>query len=300
MLADEFPKIAAGSLRRDAEDAVSVLPALLARAVRLGVSVAPGVHGRRRTGPGETFWQFRQAVPGDPISTIDWRRSARQRKPLVRETEWEAAQTVWFWLDRSASMSFRSKRSIDSKHHRGALLVLALSVLLVRAGERVGLVGRGGLPAVASELQLERMAEVLCRERETEDEYGIPPDLPENCRGAVIAISDFFGDAEPLQRGLRTFSASGATVRLLQVVDPSEEAFPFSGRVRFESPLGAMQYRAEVAEDLAVGYREKLEKLRSDLRRLARRTDGRFSVHRTNESPRQALVWLAAALGQEI
>ena len=287
---------AAATLRRDAEGAVATLPPLLARALRLAASVSPGVHGRRRAGPGETFWQFRQAVSGDPVSAIDWRRSARQRVPMVRETEWESAQSVWFWLDGSLAMSFRSRRAAESKHRRGALLVLALSVLLVRAGERVGLLGEGGLPAASSERQLERMAAALVEGAGGGGDYGALPELPENCRGAVVAMSDFLGDSVPVQAGLRAAAGRGLPLRLLQLVDPDEETFPYAGRIRFESPGGGVRFQAEAADELAASYADRLAQLRAGLAALMRRTEGRFSIHRTDQSPASALIWLAGAI----
>ncbi len=65
-----------------------------------------GVHGRRRAGPGENFWQFRPFASGEPANRIDWRRSARGAQAFVREREWEAAQTLWLWFDRSADHEF--------------------------------------------------------------------------------------------------------------------------------------------------------------------------------------------------
>ncbi|MEO0957858.1 MAG: DUF58 domain-containing protein, partial [Pseudomonadota bacterium] len=64
-------------LRRDSERISGSLPPLLVEAERLVASTFHGVHGRRRSGPGENFWQYRAAQPGDSLSQIDWRRSAR-------------------------------------------------------------------------------------------------------------------------------------------------------------------------------------------------------------------------------
>ena len=84
------------------------MPPLLVAAERVAATVAQGVHGRRRVGQGETFWQFRQYQPGDAASRIDWRESAKSQRLYVRETEWEAAQSVWLWRDASPSMDYSS------------------------------------------------------------------------------------------------------------------------------------------------------------------------------------------------
>src|SRR3984957_14153320 len=91
------------------------LPSLVVAARQVAQSVMHGVHGRRRAGPGETFWQFRPFLSGEPSGAIDWRRSAREDRAYVREREWEAAHTVWIWIDRSPSMAFVSQLARASK-----------------------------------------------------------------------------------------------------------------------------------------------------------------------------------------
>jgi uncharacterized protein (DUF58 family) len=97
-----------------------------------------GIHGRRRAGPGESFWQFRPYTIGEAANRIDWRRSGRDDKLYVRQREWEAAQSVWLWVDRSASMGYISSLARASKVERAIVIGFALAEALVEAGERVG------------------------------------------------------------------------------------------------------------------------------------------------------------------
>jgi uncharacterized protein (DUF58 family) len=117
------------------------LPDLLIAARRIAANVLLGLHGRRHPGPGETFWQFRSYVSGEPARQIDWRRSARDHHLYVREREWEASQTAWLWPDLSPSMDFRSQLSDTTKLDRALILLLALAEMLGRGGERVGIPG---------------------------------------------------------------------------------------------------------------------------------------------------------------
>src|ERR1700760_3813660 len=130
----------------------------MVQADHLAASVSLGVHGRRRAGMGESFWQFRRYASHDSSSAIDWRQSAKSQHIFVREREWEAAQTVWFWRDASANMNFKS--GATSKRARADLLLLSLASLLVRGGERVGFVGMEGAPA-SSRLALTRMGRAM-------------------------------------------------------------------------------------------------------------------------------------------
>src|SRR6201995_1240419 len=129
------------SIRHDAATLSARLPSLVIAARRVAQTVRHGVHGRRRAGSGETFWQFRPFLSGEPSTRIDWRRSAREERAFVREREWESAHTVWIWFDRSPSMRFASSLGPASKVARAALLALALADLGVAGGERAGLLG---------------------------------------------------------------------------------------------------------------------------------------------------------------
>ena len=128
-------------LRFESEKLAGHLPALLADAEHLAATVMLGSHGRRRSGMGDEFWQYRPAMPGDPARGVDWRRSAKSDTQFVQEKEWQAAQSILFWVDRGLSMDFVSKSDLPSKRNRANLLALSLCILLVRGGER-GCVGR--------------------------------------------------------------------------------------------------------------------------------------------------------------
>src|SRR5215813_13781543 len=117
------------------------MPRLMLEARRVAASVIHGLHGRRRAGAGESFWQYRRFVSGEPAARIDWRRSARDDHLYVREQEWEAAHTVWIWPDRSPSMIFRSPLARETKLDRALIMGLALAEVLVEGGERVGVPG---------------------------------------------------------------------------------------------------------------------------------------------------------------
>src|SRR6187455_3788906 len=96
----------------------AAMPRLILVSRRIAATVIHGLHGRRRAGPGENFWQYRRFLSGEPARRVDWRRSARDGVLYVREQEWEAAHTVWLWPDRSPSMAFTSQLANESKLSR--------------------------------------------------------------------------------------------------------------------------------------------------------------------------------------
>ncbi|HET9019276.1 MAG TPA: DUF58 domain-containing protein, partial [Acetobacteraceae bacterium] len=172
---------------RRAEALGAHLPPLLVAAERVAATVAQGVHGRRRVGQGDSFWQFRPFTQGDTINRIDWRVSARSDRVFVRETEWEAAQTVCLWRDAGPSMRWKSRGASVEKADRAGLILFALAALLLRGGERVRLMAEGSRP-LHGRAGLERLADEM--ERQPENDDGLPPDvkLPRHAR--VVLIGD--------------------------------------------------------------------------------------------------------------
>ncbi len=288
-------------LRRDAEKIGGALPPLLAQAELLAATVAMGFHGRRRAGHGENFWQYRQAVPGDPRSAVDWRRSGKSDQQFIREMEWEAAQTVSIWVDDAQSMDYRDAEHFKarSKGERASLLALALSVLLIKAGERVALMGTDAAQPQPGRAQLNRMALALGTERtEARPDYGVPPG-DRMARGArAIFFSDFLGDLDAMKPVLAHAADRGVRGCFVQVLDESEEVFPFDGRVIFESMAGTTEFETQRARALKDAYAERLAEQRARLVDFARHLGWRWYFHHTSQPPRPALLWLYMAVGE--
>jgi len=274
-----------------AKAAAANLPDLLVEAKRVAASVAAGWHGRRRPGPGETFWQFRPFDFGEPARRIDWRRSARDDTLLVREREWEAAHTVLLWVDRTASMRARSRLATTSKEQRAVVLLLALSDLLGRGGERIGLVG--GPPPTARRNAADRIAEDLA-------ETGLGGSLPQveavRRNSDVVLVGDFLDPLEEWAVVFGTLAARGARAHIVQVLDPVEERFPFDGRTRFVDPESGLAFLVGKAEAWAAGYRDTLAAHKTALATEARRLGSQLIVHHTDVSAAPALLALRAAL----
>jgi uncharacterized protein (DUF58 family) len=289
MIPDTGPEPAT---RRHAEELAAAFPALLVAADRVASTVAQGVHGRRRVGQGETFWQYRRFTYGDSPQQIDWRRSARSDRFYVRQTEWEAAQSVWLWPDRSASMRYASARHLPEKQERAAVLALALVSLLSRGGERIALLDRPEPPATGRAV-LDRIAHTiltgLAREPDT---HALPPAPPLPRYGNVVLVSDFLAEREALLDFLHGMAAHGVRGHLVQVLDPAETALPFRGRTRFRGLESEGELLVGRAETLRAGYLERLGELQGSLATFARRADWTYTVHTTDAPPEPALLGL--------
>ncbi|HEX3497558.1 MAG TPA: DUF58 domain-containing protein [Methylocella sp.] len=272
------------------------LPGLVAAAREVAASVLHGVHGRRRAGEGETFWQFRPFVAGEAASRIDWRRSAKDERLYVREREWEAAHTVFIWIDRSPSMWFASGLALQPKIDRALVLGLACADLLVRGGERAGLLGL--TPALALRNIVERFADVLLAQ-EAAAGYA-PGELPAAMnlpRGAqAILFGDFLADPALIAATIESISARGARGHLVMIADPVEETFPFSGNTEFADVDSPARLRAGQAETLRQEYIRRLGLHRDSIAAAARARGWTLTVHRTDRPATSALLALRVQL----
>ena len=288
------PRRDAMPARQRAEQLGGTLPPLLLHAERVAATVAQGVHGRRRVGQGETFWQYREYQPGDPTPRIDWRRSAKSDRVFVRETEWEAAQSVWFWRDGSPSMAWRSAETLPTKRERAELLTLALMVLLIRAGEHVSLLGSGVTPR-AGQGTLGRMA-LLLDEQDAAGAASLPPAVPVPRHGQVVLLGDFLAPLDSVAHRLHALAGRGVHGCLVQVLDPAEEDLPYDGRVRFEGTEGEGAWLLSRVADVRGSYRQRLNAHMEQLQAIARRTGCRLLRHRTDRRPESALLAIYNAL----
>ncbi len=284
------------TLRRDAAGAAAGLPALLAAAERLAQTVMPGVHGRRRAGQGDEFWQYRPATETDAPRHIDWRRSAKSDGNFIRQKEWQLAQSVMFLVDPGASMRWASHKDLPQKSHRAAVLALACSMLLQRGGERFGLIGPEAILPRTGEVQIMRMAQALSptidapQDFTTYDLTSLRPDTQ------LVMISDFLGDPSAFTRAADQAAGLGARGVFLQILDPAEEAFPWRGRTIFQSVTGGMEHETRKADDLRDRYLERLNARKDTLQDLARRTGWQYHCHHSDAPAASALLWLYQAL----
>ncbi len=284
----------AATLRSRAEALAGALPPLMAEAEYLAATVMLGAHGRRRSGMGDEFWQYRAAAPGDSARQIDWRRSARSDAHFVQEKEWQAAQSVMVWFDNAKSMEFSSDKNLPTKADRGTLLALAASLLLIRGGERVTLATLEERPR-RGEAQLMRIARSLSAAHDGPD-YGAPDLRRTQAHSRALLISDYLGNIDAVTEQLAQAADRGIKGAILQVLDPQEEAFPFDGRTIFESVGRSVQHETLKASDLRSRYLQRLVERKGALSELALRTGWQYRCHHTSEPAQVALLWIYSAL----
>ena len=268
------------------------LPRLVLEARRIAANVIHGLHGRRRAGAGESFWQYRRFVSGEPSQNVDWRRSARDDHLYVREQEWEAAHTVWLWPDRSPSMAFASRHARDSKLERALIVTFALAELLVTGGERVGVPGLTN-PSASRNI-IDKIAEAMLHDDAARP--SLPPSFVPSALAEIVVLSDYWSPIGEIRNMLAGLSASGAHGTLIQVVDPAEESFPYSGRIEFIEPEGGDVIIAGRAETWASDYVARVALHRDQIRYETSKLDWLFSTHTTTRSAAELLLFLHSGM----
>jgi len=277
-------------------DLAQRMPSLVVAAKEAASSLMHGMHGRRRAGLGETFWQFRPFVSGESTSRIDWRRSARDEHIYVREREWEAAHAVWIWMDRSISMAFTSSLAMQSKLERAIVLGFAAADLLVRGGERVGALGL--TQPLASRTIVERFAEAMLVADRTgkTTEAELPPAAALAPRTRVVLLSDFLNEPSAIASTMQAISARGARGHLVMIADPVEETFPFKGHTEFRDVDSTATLRVGQAESFRADYIRRLAEHRAAIADAARAHGWSVALHRTDRPASEALLALRTRL----
>jgi len=282
-------KQAAGSARTLA----SSMPRLILEARRVAASIIHGLHGRRRAGPGENFWQYRRFTSGEPAAAVDWRRSARDDHLYVREREWEASHTIWLWPDRSPSMVFASALANDNKLERALVVAFALAEVLVQGGERIGIPGL--MRPTASRNVIEKMAEAVLHD--TAERASLPPSFAPSPLSEIVVLSDLWSPLAEVQAMVAQLAATGAHGHVVQIVDPAEESFPYSGRVEFIEPEGAGSITAGRAETWRNDYQAIVARHRAAVRAETDRRGWSFAIHRTDRPASELLLVLHSRMG---
>jgi uncharacterized protein (DUF58 family) len=269
------------------------MPRLILEARRVAATVIHGLHGRRRAGPGENFWQYRHFMSGESASNVDWRRSARDDHLYVREREWEASHTVWIWPDRSPSMAFASALVTDSKLERALVVAFALAEVLVQGGERVGIPGL--LRPTASRNVIEKMAQAILLD--PLERASLPMAFAPSPLSEIVMLSDLWSPIGEVRQTIANLAATGAHGHVIQIVDPAEESFPYSGRVEFIEPEGAGSVTAGRAETWRADYQGLMERHRAQIRAETDRLGWSFAIHRTDRPASELLLVLHSRMG---
>ncbi|MFP4314358.1 MAG: DUF58 domain-containing protein [Alphaproteobacteria bacterium] len=282
-------------LRSYAEESSASLPSLRMEAENAVTSVLHGEHAQSKPGAGEKFWQYREYVPGDRPQDIDWRQTAKTEHVFIKQKEWQTPQSIIFWCNQNASMAFQSVSAIASKSHDARVLTLALALLMVRAGEKVGLfasrkIGRSENTLLDMEVKL------------TQDIRSTAPladftlaDLPKNA--SFVQIGDFLEPLEKIEDNFKQFTGRASGGLIVQVLDPAELDLHYNGRVLFQG-TGEKQQIDNVAS-IRAQYKERINAHNKALEQLCREYGWHYYLHRTDRAIKETLTHIRTLLSYE-
>jgi uncharacterized protein (DUF58 family) len=262
-----------------AESLADKMPRLVLAARKHASLLTMGLHGRKKAGMGDEFWQFRRFDPSEDMRKIDWRQSARTTHYAVRERELEVAHRFTLAPDLSQSMRFGSPEKAET----AIIMTLVLADVLNEGGEKVALAGV--TKAFSSRKMIEDMAQHIVQHEEALKH------LPPVTKGDVIILTDSFGDLDQLN----TLQKAQKT-HIIVINDMSEESFPYAGRVIFEEQEEVLTLEAGRAENLREDYLNALKTHRETLQESVKRTNGTLNFHVTNAPLAPFLLKFTASL----
>jgi len=227
-----------------------------------------GLHRSPYKGFSVEFAEYRQYIPGDDLSTLDWKVYARSDRHYVKKFEEETNLECHLLLDVSASMAYRGSAAM-SKLEYASVLAASLAFLMNRQRDATGLIAFDDrivsrLPAAARPGHLHAL--LLALEHMTpgqRSDVGRPlHQLAEALlkRSLVVVLSDLLHDPETTIKGLRHLKFRGTDVIVFQLLDPHELTFPFRGASRFHDVESAEEVTAEPTH-VRAGYLHQLADL---------------------------------------
>jgi uncharacterized protein (DUF58 family) len=235
-----------------------------------------GLHRSPFKGFSVEFAEYRQYIPGDDLSTIDWKVYARSDRYYVKKFEEETNLDCHLLLDVSGSMAYGSHHSL-SKFEYAACLAASLGYLMNRQRDSVGLTAFDEeivamLPASSRPGHLRSLLVTLERLK-TAHKTNVAKPLHQLAdtltkRGLVVLISDLLDDPTEIIRGLKHFQFRGIDVIVFHILDPDEIDFPFDRATRFEDletseevmavPGAVRDHYVKQMGDLVERYRHEL------------------------------------------
>jgi uncharacterized protein (DUF58 family) len=190
-------------------------------------------------------------------------------------------------------MAFASNLAAQSKLDRCLVIAFALAEVLVQAGERVGMPGL--MRPTGSRNVLDKMANAIIHD--VSPRASLPPGFAPSALAEIVVVSDFWSPIAELHKMFSQLSSTGAHGHTVQIVDPAEETFPYSGRVEFIESEGAGSITAGRAEAWKSEYTQRLARHRAEIKGETDKLGWSFIIHRTDHPATELLLALHARMG---
>ena len=251
-----------------------------------------GLHRSPRKGFSVEFAEHRPYQSGDDLRYLDWKIAARADRWVVKLFEEETNSRCVVVLDVSRSMHWRGAEDRLTKLSYAEHLAAALSLLLLRQRDAVGLIRfddevRTVVPTRGSQKQWRRLITAFA-EQGAGQQSNVVAGLNRagtmiHRPGLVILLSDLLVDATPVEDALRALRARGHEVLVAHIMDPVERDFPEDGEALYRDPESGVQVPAATA-DIASAYRTTVNEAVDEWRASIGRAGARYTLALTSEA----------------
>lgn len=229
----------------------------LDHAQRLASSIyAPGFHAARKAGQGTGFWQFRGYLPDDPRRDIDWRKTARADKTIIRQREDERAQSLGLWLDNNPGMSIPYHHARPTKRECAQILLLALGFVTIHEHDTVRTIAVQPKTARADKAMSEIMLGLGAPDAPAFEDL---KSVPLKNSGIHILAGDFLNPLNEIDKIFSALPSTGKQFLILHCLDPDELSLPYKGRAVFWNSTQASSERIDHVPDIQSAYSEKIK-----------------------------------------
>lgn len=256
------------------------LPAHMAerlRGIEIGVrrpmdGSKQGLHRSPSFGSSVEFAEYREYMPGDPISQIDWPVYARSDRYVIRRFHEDVSIRCYVLLDISGSMGYKGSGAM-SKIEYASYLAAAMLYVMIQQSDTSSLITfdseiRSYHEPTGTFTRLKPM--LLELENLTLGKAGDIEAVLHNAaelikgRALVMIISDFLQEPEKIIRGINHLYHDGKDVTLFHLMDPIELNMAISGLLEVVS----MEQEGKLIVDFGLIKESYLKQLRIYLDQL--------------------------------
>ena len=256
------------------------LPAHMAerlRGIEIGVrrpmdGSKQGLHRSPAFGSSVEFAEYREYMPGDPISQIDWPVYARSDRYVIRRFHEDVSIRCYVLLDISGSMGYKGSGAM-SKIEYGSYLAAAMLYVMIQQSDTSSLITfdsqiRSYHEPTGTFTRLKPM--LLELENLTLGKAGDIEAVLHNAaelikgRALVMIISDLLQEPEKIIRGINHLHHDGKDVTLFHLMDPTELNMAISGLLEVVS----MEQEGKLIVDFGLIKESYLKQLRLYLEKL--------------------------------
>jgi uncharacterized protein (DUF58 family) len=242
------------------------------------------------------FSQHREYAQGDDVRHLDHKVLARTERHYIKQYEQETNFVANILVDSSESMSYKSGEVSKLDYAKQIAACFAYLIIQQRDAVALGVFDQEiseYIPRSDNRRTLFAIMDKLASiepKRET-NTAAVLHTMANQLRrkGIVIVISDFFDDEDKVLESIQHLRYGGHEVIVIQVLDPFEKEFPFSGLVEFQGMENLPRIKTRPSE-IRKTYLREFEAFQTRLRKGCEKNQCHFQSFDTSQPLHEALT----------